>query len=480
MAAEGRITAEEAEQLIAVLREVDAAGERLAAAGAAAGAPAGAAGAAGPGTGASVPDDDLDDAAFDAAFDEAFEAEYLDGQGETTPAADAGAAPDRDAGPEPAAAPDPGAAQEPADQAAGAPADRTDARPKDSADQAPADGADHIPADRADHGSADQANRGPEDAFAAAASQAVASASAQAREMARQAREAARQAEHAARDAAREAAREAREAAREAMRAARDTAREAAREARNAARDAARSTRDAARGVTVEVGGPSPEAEPASRPGKAIAPAGTRWVTVEMLGGDLDVTASPHVTAPAVEGGPGELRIEEVEDGYRVQFVPDRSSFLGGLISSFRSGDIDLKIPQDYGLVVEATAGDVSLTGVRYLRGRMRAGDLSADRLEGVDFGMTAGEFGATLDLRAGQHMVSVGAGNVQVDLDEASDVVVNGRVSIGDVDTSVPGLEKRGSGLGGSLSGTLGTGAARLDVRVTTGDLDVRKARRG
>src|SRR5690606_40694291 len=144
-----------------------------------------------------------------------------------------------------------------------------------------------------------------------------------------------------------------------------------------------------------------------------------------------------------------------------------------------RSGDIRLSLPPDSGLVVEATAGDVALHGVKYLCGRVRAGDLTADRLEGVDFSMTAGEFDAAVDPRAGRDLVTVGAGDVNVDIVEGADVTVNGRVSIGDVEARVPGLERRSSGLGGTLHGVLGTGAARLDLRVTTGDLEVGTARR-
>ncbi|HZW99651.1 MAG TPA: hypothetical protein VFF10_06270, partial [Trueperaceae bacterium] len=134
--------------------------------------------------------------------------------------------------------------------------------------------------------------------------------------------------------------------------------------------------------------------------------------------------------------------------------------------------------PPDYGLNVMATAGEVRTVGVKYLRGRMRAGELTADLLEGVDFGMTAGEFTATLDLRPGDHMVTLGAGDLNVRLRESANVRLQGRVSIGDVDSRVPGLHRSGSGLGGSVEGTLGTGAANLDLRVTTGDLDVRMRR--
>ncbi len=457
MVSEGRITQEEADQLIAVLREVDAAGERLAAAGAAGAdavggeheAPAPAAEPGRPAEGTWAPEA--------AALPEV-----------TVPQP----APHQDAASEPPAA------QPRPDEQQG---DAFSARPPATASAPEQPGQVPPPDTRpTDHRTADHHQRMAEHA----------------RDAARQARDAAKEAQRAARAAARDAAREARDAAREAMRAARDSGREVARQAREAAqemtREASRGAQDlshsaaaaAQAGVEAAAAGAAAAASSvrqppeAGRPGPAVAPADTRWVTVEMLGGDLDVVAVPGLEKPRVEGGPGELTVEEVEDGYRIQFAPDRTGFLSGLFSSLRSGDINIEVPPGFGLRIEATAGDVSLKGVRYLRGRMRAGDLSADRLEGVDFSMTAGEFEATLDLRSGRHAVSVGAGNVEVAISQSSDVVVDGRVSIGDIGSDLPGMGRRGSGLGGSLAGTLGTGQASLELRVTTGDIEIRAAK--
>ncbi|HZJ08866.1 MAG TPA: hypothetical protein VFD39_04170, partial [Trueperaceae bacterium] len=59
-----------------------------------------------------------------------------------------------------------------------------------------------------------------------------------------------------------------------------------------------------------------------------------------------------------------------------------------------------------------------------------------------------------------------------------AADVSVTGRVSIGDLDSQLPQLEQRGVGLGSEVAGTLGQGTAKLQLRVTTGDLTIRAAR--
>ena len=67
-----------------------------------------------------------------------------------------------------------------------------------------------------------------------------------------------------------------------------------------------------------------------------------------------------------------------------------------------------------------------------------------------------------------------MGAGEAQVGLREDADVTVTGRVSIGELDSHLPQLIQRGQGLGAEVAGTVGAGAARLRLRVTTGDLTV------
>src|SRR5690606_3239306 len=215
------------------------------------------------------------------------------------------------------------------------------------------------------------------------------------------------------------------------------------------------------------------------RPGAAIAPAGTPWVTIEMIGGNIDVTTDASLSEPVAEGGPGNIETEREADGYRVKFMPARGNFLDRFLSSVRSGDLNVRIPPHFGVAIEATAGDVDLHGVPYLRGRMRAGDVSADVLRGVDFALMAGEFDADLDLREGSHVVTVGAGEAKVALQEDANVTVTGRVSIGDLHSQLPALAQRSQGLGGEVAGTMGSGTARLRLRVTTGDLAIHTARR-
>jgi hypothetical protein len=278
----------------------------------------------------------------------------------------------------------------------------------------------------------------------------------------------------------REAARLAREVAhqtardvRESARVARDAAREAARGARQAARGAREAARDLRHGVV------TPGAKPTgTRPGSAIAPPGTRWVTVEMIAGDLDVWAVDGLTSPEVEGGPGNINVEDTPDGYAVKFAPDRGGALDRFLSHVRSGSLRVRVPPDFGVVVKATAGDVDLHGVRYLRGNLTAGDLSADRLEGIDFSSMAGDVEVSLRITGGQHVLTMGAGDVEVVLDDRSDVRVEAAVSIGDVSSEASGFSHSRRTVGGEMTGQLGSGEGRLELRATTGDIQVNVGR--
>lgn len=454
MVADGQITPEEGENLIAVLQEVDAAGERLAAAGSARSASA------------DRQDDLPDEKELDAEFDRAFEAEY---ESQLSSADAAQTVPDpRSGAADPAAS---GGSERPVEPAQPPQQESTQpvqAQDTDHGARAADSNNANEPDPDAGPGYDDPVDRNLQEAMSL---HATLRAAQEARE---RARDQAQEAMEKAREAAREAARQGRDAAREAMRTARDAAREAAREARRASRDAARTSRDAMRAVSADLKGAAEQPDEASRPGAGVAPAGTKWLSVEMLAGELKVKAVPGLTGPVAEGGPGHFDIQETDDGYRIQFMPERGTFIDRIVTSLKSGELKVQVPPDYGLNLQATAGDVTMKGVRYLRGRMRAGELNADRLEGVDFGMTAGEFTATIDPRPGFHIVTIGAGDLNVRLPHDVNARVKGRVSIGDADARVNGLHRTGSGLGGSIEGTLGDGSATLDLRVTTGDLDV------
>lgn len=223
---------------------------------------------------------------------------------------------------------------------------------------------------------------------------------------------------------------------------------------------------------------PAPGAPAASAP-TGSAPAGTRWVSLQMLAGDLDVVVDDAIDQPEVESdGPVDVIVERSDDGFRVRWDQPSGTFLDKMIGKLRSGNLRMRLPTGYGLDLAATAGDVDLVGVPYLRGHLTAGDLDATGLRGIDFTSRAGDIEVEAELTSGSHRLSVTAGNVVLKLAPNSSVAIKADASIGDISSRLPDLKTSSRSLGESLAGNYGAGAATLDVAVTTGSikLDVRR----
>lgn len=212
---------------------------------------------------------------------------------------------------------------------------------------------------------------------------------------------------------------------------------------------------------------PAPEAPSAS------APQGTRWVSLQMLAGDLDVVVDDGLEEPAVESdGPVDVIIERTNYGFKVSWDQPSGSFLDKVIGKLRSGNLSLRMPPGWGLDLAATAGDVDMVGVPYLRGHLTAGDLDATGLKGIDFTSRAGDIELEAELTSGTHRVNVTAGNVDLRIAPGSSVAIRADASIGDVSNKLLDTKTVSRSLGESLEGTYGGGAARLDVSVTTGSI--------
>jgi len=205
-----------------------------------------------------------------------------------------------------------------------------------------------------------------------------------------------------------------------------------------------------------------------------FAPADTPWVRISMLAGDLDVRADSSLTEPHVSGAPGTISVERSGANFDLNFRPEGTGFLDRFLTQMRSGNVSVAIPEGYGVDLNMRAGDVRLHGVPYLRGRLTAGELSADALRGVDLKNAAGDIDVRLLLTEGQHRITSATGDVDIVLLPGSDVRVEGSVSIGDAESRSAGFTTERSGLGDRVSGTVGSGAALLEVHVTTGDVNV------
>lgn len=238
-----------------------------------------------------------------------------------------------------------------------------------------------------------------------------------------------------------------------------------------------------------QVAAPLPAAQTPASPlaeDVASAPDGLRWVRIVMLAGDLGVSVDGSIREPVANSDVnGELEVEATADGFTVRLQPKETGFLDRMLGGFRSGRVDLRIPAGYGADIAATAGNIDLEGVPYLRGKLTAGDLDAVGLRGIDFTTMAGDVDVNVALTTGEHRIVATAGDVTIEFHPDCNVQVNGSVSIGDIDSQLPGLEATRQGLGQRFSATLGgsatdgDGPATLEVRLATGQLNL-KADRG
>ena len=218
-------------------------------------------------------------------------------------------------------------------------------------------------------------------------------------------------------------------------------------------------------------------------------PQGLRWVRASMLTGDLNICVDPALSEPEVDGEAAQFEVKRDGDDFVIRplkrkkdKVPRRegldglvdgvSEFVGGLFE--RMGDLKVRIPAGFGVVVDSKAGDVRVSGAPFVKARLLAGDLNVQDVGGVDLGLSAGDVNASVRLTKGEHRVKLSAGDLNITLLEGSSVRVTGGISMGDADADAP-LSVRRTGMGSSLTGQVGGGEASLEVSVSAGDLEVR-----
>jgi hypothetical protein len=239
--------------------------------------------------------------------------------------------------------------------------------------------------------------------------------------------------------------------------AAREAAREASSQAREAVAEARKSTAAAAASsVTTPI---------------ELAPAGTRWCAIEMTAADLSVVAD-DVDAPVVEGDEDQkLVVTPTDDGVRV--TSERGWSIDRWVGRGASLAVRVRLPRAWGLALDLKAGDADVAGVPYVRGRMLAGDLSVRDAASVDVSKAAGDLSVAFRPTQGRHRIAAKAGDVDVRFLPGSDASVEASVSMGDL--HAPGFEVDDRMVGAQARGRVGAGNARVEVRLTAGDLNLR-----
>ena len=208
-------------------------------------------------------------------------------------------------------------------------------------------------------------------------------------------------------------------------------------------------------------------------------PSDLNWVRVNLLAGDIDIHVDRGLAEPVVNG-----KAEVVKDGH--DFIikagarngDDTSSegfggFVARLVNKF--GDLDIRIPEGYGVDISSKAGDVEVRDVPYLKGSLLAGDIDAHNIGGVALSLSAGDVDISLRPTRGEHRISATAGDVDIKLLEGSSVQIEGAVTMGDFQAKGFAVKTKESMTGGSFSGCVGEGAATLNIQLSAGDLDVK-----
>lgn len=228
--------------------------------------------------------------------------------------------------------------------------------------------------------------------------------------------------------------------------------------------------------------GPSPTPPPSASQAAADQ-AGTvdRWIDIQMFACAIDIDVDPTATSAVATSSRGDVTVEDAGDGWKVKQGNSKDgTWLERLVSGVNETRLHVTVPPRTGVRLDVKAGDVDLDGVPALTGTLMAGDLDAKGLRAVDLNVKAGDIDLELDPLPGRHVVRLAAGDLTVTLPEHADVRVDGHVSIGDASAFAPIASERNGIVAASLHGVLGEGRGVLDLKVGTGDLDVRRANHG
>jgi hypothetical protein len=190
---------------------------------------------------------------------------------------------------------------------------------------------------------------------------------------------------------------------------------------------------------------------------KLKEPENLRWLVIRCLSGDVSLKTQAGLSEPQIiEGG----QLQKKENGDLRLFS--------------LSGDVEVLLPEDYGVRLDVLAGDLEATNVAYVKGRVWSGDAKLREVRGVNLVVMAGDAKAGLRLTENEHSLDVWSGDADVEILSGSSVKTKGSVLAGDkhVETHDPNAFKSIDNK--TFEVTTRGGTAQFSLSVKAGDLSL------
>lgn len=217
---------------------------------------------------------------------------------------------------------------------------------------------------------------------------------------------------------------------------------------------------------------PQPPELPRIPPEVGKVPQQTQWLKLSGFCGDLSVEADPYLNTPLVTG---KATLERTETGYLIRTPPETKGEGNWLTRLHQAaGDVKVRLPADMGLDLRIAAGDGEVRGVKTVKGSFTGGDFKLSGTETVDLAVTAGDVTLKLRPQTGEQRLRTTSGDVNLTFLVGSSVSVSGSATSGDLKLP-PGFSRDGGFVGGNFEGVLGAGDARLELRLTAGDVTLK-----
>lgn len=181
---------------------------------------------------------------------------------------------------------------------------------------------------------------------------------------------------------------------------------------------------------------------------KGVAtPAGLKWVHVDSWAGDVHISSDANISEPKTNRG----SLQQNEQGdWKLLSLTD---------------DLQLVVPAGCGVVLSVKAGDVKVSHLPFIKGKVFAGDFTAKHIGGIDLFAAAGDIEASLLITEGHHHLTAAAGDLSLKFLKGSNVSYEGSNGFGFL--SKLGLTK-------AHNGVVGAGNANMILRALAGEVTI------